>query len=105
MTTDAFTYPGHARERLKGTERDNQPDDIPNTASVVQFKNFVAWRFAGVTGQCAHRFMECCLSNADDGQLREGFGAGTYDKLAKIETKYDPTNFFRLNQNIEPAVT
>jgi len=28
---------------------------------------------------------------------------GNYDRLATIKKKYDPTNFFRVNQNIEPA--
>jgi FAD/FMN-containing dehydrogenase len=27
---------------------------------------------------------------------------GNYDKLTKIKAKYDPNNFFRVNQNIEP---
>jgi hypothetical protein len=26
-----------------------------------------------------------------------------YDRLSKIKSKYDPTNFFRINQNILPA--
>ena len=28
----------------------------------------------------------------------------TYDRLVALKKKYDPTNFFRLNQNIKPAV-
>jgi FAD/FMN-containing dehydrogenase len=28
---------------------------------------------------------------------------GNYDRLAKIKKKYDPDNFFRVNQNIKPS--
>jgi hypothetical protein len=28
---------------------------------------------------------------------------GNYDRLASIKTKYDPGNFFRVNQNVKPA--
>ena len=37
---------------------------------------------------------------ADD-QLRQVFGPN-YDRLVALKRKYDPTNFFRLNQNIQP---
>jgi FAD/FMN-containing dehydrogenase len=42
----------------------------------------------------------------DDGQpeiIRDGIGADTYQRLAAIKQKYDPANFFRLNQNIPPG--
>jgi FAD/FMN-containing dehydrogenase len=42
----------------------------------------------------------------DEGQpavIRDGIGADTYQRLVTIKRKYDPTNFFRLNQNIPPA--
>lgn len=28
---------------------------------------------------------------------------GNYDKLVSIKDKYDPNNFFRVNQNIRPS--
>jgi FAD/FMN-containing dehydrogenase len=40
----------------------------------------------------------------DEGQdrVRAAFGAN-YERLAEVKAKYDPTNFFRLNPNIEAA--
>jgi len=37
--------------------------------------------------------------------LRASYGGGNYDRLVEIKTKYDPTNMFRLNQNIRPRAT
>ena len=39
-----------------------------------------------------------------DDLVRAAFG-GNYERLVTIKTKYDPTNFFRINQNIVPAET
>jgi FAD/FMN-containing dehydrogenase len=32
-------------------------------------------------------------------RVRSAYGAN-YDRLVKLKSKYDPTNFFRINQNI-----
>jgi FAD/FMN-containing dehydrogenase len=42
------------------------------------------------------------LDQEGDDTIRAAFGPN-YARLAKIKAKYDPTNFFRLNQNIKPA--
>ncbi len=36
-------------------------------------------------------------------RVRTGAFGPNYDRLAKLKTKYDPTNLFRMNQNIAPA--
>ena len=36
-----------------------------------------------------------------DATIKAAFGAN-YDRLVEVKTKYDPSNFFRVNQNVEP---
>lgn len=40
--------------------------------------------------------------DADRRTIQAAFGAN-YERLRKVKEKYDPANFFRVNQNIEPA--
>ncbi len=35
--------------------------------------------------------------------LRASYGDANYERLVEVKTKYDPENFFRLNQNIPPT--
>ena len=41
----------------------------------------------------------------DEGQarIRAAYPGSTWDRLAEVKARYDPTNLFRLNQNIAPA--
>ena len=45
-------------------------------------------------------------SLGEEGQERvlAAYGAETYQRLGALKKKYDPTNLFRLNQNIKPTV-
>ena len=42
------------------------------------------------------------LGVADKKQVRAAYPGDTWKKLGQIKKKYDPTNLFRLNQNIPP---
>jgi FAD/FMN-containing dehydrogenase len=43
------------------------------------------------------------LGNEGEARVREAYPGPTWDRLAAIKARYDPTNLFRLNQNIPPA--
>ncbi|HSL37961.1 MAG TPA: FAD-binding oxidoreductase [Arthrobacter sp.] len=42
------------------------------------------------------------LMEEGEGRVRQAYGAAKYEKLKTLKRKYDPTNFFSLNQNIKP---
>ena len=43
------------------------------------------------------------LMEEGEERVRQAYGADKYDRLKALKRKYDPTNFFRLNQNIRPG--
>jgi FAD/FMN-containing dehydrogenase len=49
-------------------------------------------------------YVNMMMDAEDEGgdRVRASYGSN-YDRLAKIKAKYDPTNLFRMNQNIKPS--
>ena len=45
------------------------------------------------------------LEAEGEDRIREAYPTATYRRLADVKRRYDPTNLFRLNQNIAPAVS
>jgi FAD/FMN-containing dehydrogenase len=43
------------------------------------------------------------LAEEDEARVRAAYPGATWDRLVEIKGRYDPTNLFRLNQNIPPA--
>jgi FAD/FMN-containing dehydrogenase len=43
------------------------------------------------------------LMEEGEDRIREAYGSEKHDRLKALKRKYDPDNFFRLNQNIPPA--
>ncbi len=44
------------------------------------------------------------LGDEGAARVRDAYPGATWERLAAIKARYDPTNLFRLNQNIPPAV-
>ena len=42
------------------------------------------------------------LSDEGEERIRKAYGPEKYDRLKALKRRYDPDNFFRLNQNISP---
>jgi len=43
------------------------------------------------------------LGDEGNARVRAAYPGPTWDRLVHIKRRYDPTNLFRLNQNIQPA--
>jgi FAD/FMN-containing dehydrogenase len=43
------------------------------------------------------------LGDEGEARIRDAYPGPTWDRLARIKARYDPTNLFRLNQNVPPG--
>jgi FAD/FMN-containing dehydrogenase len=43
------------------------------------------------------------LSDEGDERVKDAYTSDVWDRLVKVKNRYDPTNLFRLNQNIKPS--
>lgn len=64
-----------------------------------------AWmsRFAAAIQQSDTGAYANFLGDEGEARVRVAYPGATWDRLAAIKAQYDPTNLFRLNQNIPPA--
>ena len=44
------------------------------------------------------------MGSEGEDRVRAAYNPETYERLVALKNKYDPTNLFRLNQNIKPTV-
>jgi FAD/FMN-containing dehydrogenase len=65
----------------------------------------IAWAqdfFEALQPHAGERVYLNFLGDEGDHRVRQAYGARKYERLVELKRAYDPTNFFRLNQNIEP---
>ncbi|MGH3470065.1 MAG: BBE domain-containing protein, partial [Thermocrispum sp.] len=43
------------------------------------------------------------VQDEGEARVRDAYKPATYERLAALKARYDPTNLFRQNQNIKPA--
>jgi FAD/FMN-containing dehydrogenase len=66
----------------------------------------IAWArdfFDAMQPHAGRRVYVNFLGEEGGDRVRQAYGPGNYERLVEIKRAYDPTNFFRLNQNIVPA--
>jgi FAD/FMN-containing dehydrogenase len=66
----------------------------------------IAWArefFAALQPHAGEHVYVNFLGDEGAGRVRQAYGDQKYERLAGLKRAYDPTNFFRLNQNIAPA--
>jgi FAD/FMN-containing dehydrogenase len=59
--------------------------------------------FAAALRQSDHGMYVNFVGDEGEASVRAAYPGETWDRLAAIKRRYDPTNLFRLNQNIVPA--
>jgi hypothetical protein len=74
-------------------------DDEARTESNIRWSR-ESW--TGMQPFCEHDAYVNDLGEEGEQRVREAYGQN-YKRLLALKQKYDPTNFFRLNQNIWPA--
>jgi hypothetical protein len=47
-------------------------------------------------------YVNFMMGDEPESKLKASYGMN-YDRLASVKAKYDPNNFFRVNQNIAPS--
>ncbi len=72
-------------------------DPSAGTSHTEWARDVIAAGSAASTGRAYVNFL------GDPDAARSAYGEETYARLVALKNEYDPTNVFRLNQNIEPA--
>jgi FAD/FMN-containing dehydrogenase len=65
----------------------------------------IAWArdfFGAMQPHAGGRVYVNFLGEEGGDRVRQAYGARNHERLVELKRAYDPTNFFRLNQNIEP---
>ena len=94
-TETAFAHRHDQWDFMALSQWDNAADDERNTRWAREL-------YAAMEPYLEHAVYVNDLSGDESDRVREAYGAN-YERLAAIKVAYDPTNFFRSNQNVASA--
>ncbi|HEX6208021.1 MAG TPA: BBE domain-containing protein, partial [Actinomycetota bacterium] len=72
------------------------PEDRPRRQAWVD-------EFAAALRGEGHGAYVAFLGDEGEERVHDAYPAGTWERLSEVKARYDPTNLFRLNQNVLPA--
>jgi FAD/FMN-containing dehydrogenase len=85
-------------------DRDYILNVVARTPDADGYDTVVEWARAttGALGPDAAAYVNF-TGEASEDRVRASYPAATYERLVAVKDRYDPTNLFRLNQNIRPS--
>ena len=78
------------------------PGDVEERLEEVA-QAFESEDFAGALRQGDGGAYVGFLGDEGEARVREAYPGSTWERLAAVKGRYDPSNLFRLNQNIPPS--
>jgi FAD/FMN-containing dehydrogenase len=73
-------------------------DDVAGERHVAWARDF----YSAMQPHAGERVYLNFLGDEGADRVRQAYSVRQYERLGELKRRYDPTNFFRLNQNIEP---
>jgi hypothetical protein len=100
----AVALVGEDETAFGGRDAGHTVNVIGITVTGEGFEQEREWARGLWTGPQPHHqnvYVNFLMEEGED-RIREAYGGAKYDRLKALKRKYDPNNFFRLNQNISP---
>ena len=76
------------------------------TEDTAEGERHIAWArdfYSAMQQHAGDRVYVNFLGEEGADRVRQAYGARQYERLVGLKRAYDPTNFFRMNQNISPT--
>jgi hypothetical protein len=83
-------------------ERPGKYATLVPVTRIMQLSAWRNWDDAQNGESCGDAYVNFIMEGGEE-RVKASY-RGNYERLAAVKSKYDTTNFFRVNQNIKPAI-